>query len=84
MGIFSFLIFLFSIGWMIISWWLMRDLSVFVWGICLPIMVLSYIRGLVYFHLNEYEIFQDVERLNISIDNHNQKIKETEENRAEI
>jgi hypothetical protein len=34
--------------------------------------------------LNEYEIFQDVERLNISIDNHNQKIKETEENRAEI
>ena len=47
--IFSFLIFLFSIGWMIISWWLMRDLSVFVWGICLPIMVLSYIRGLVYF-----------------------------------
>ena len=72
---FSFLIFLFSIGWMIISWWLMRDLSVFVWGICLPIMVLSYIRGLVYLNLNEYEFFQDVEKLNISIDNHNKKIK---------
>lgn len=72
---FSLLIFLFSIGWMIISWWLMRDKSVFVWGICLPIMVISYIRGLVYLSLNEYEFFQDVEKLNISIDNHNKKIK---------
>ena len=78
MGIFSFLIFLFSIGWMIISWWLMRDLSVFVWGICFPIMVLSYIRGLVYFHLNHYEVFEDVKRLNVFIDNHNKKIKEQE------
>jgi hypothetical protein len=69
---------------MIISWWLMRESSVFVWGICLPIMVLSYIRGLVYLSLNEYEFFQDVEKLNISIDNHNEKIKSTEVKRAEI
>jgi hypothetical protein len=47
-------------------------------------MVLSYIRGLVYLSLNEYEFFQDVEKLNISIDNHNEKIKSTEVKRAEI
>ena len=76
MALFSFLIFLFSVGWMVISWWLTRDLSVFVWGICLPIMLLFYIRGLVYFHLNEYEVFQDVVRLNLSIDKHNKQIKE--------
>ena len=69
---------------MVISWWLMRDLSVFVWGICLPIMVFSYIRGLVHFHLNHYEVFEDVERLNLTIDNHNKKIEETEIKKVEI
>ena len=47
-------------------------------------MILFYFRALYYFALNDFSYFQDINQLNISIDNHNKKIKELEKRQIEV
>jgi hypothetical protein len=81
-----FIIFVFIICWI---WGLVlyaiTDIAIFiVLGIFGSIAILAFTRGYVYFTINEYDYFEDVEKLNKKIDRHNKRIDEVEKKKAEI
>lgn len=54
------------------------------YGILLPLAFMFYLRGLTYFSLNDFDYFQDIEKVNKQIDKHNKKIEKMEKKKAEI
>ena len=78
MVIFMIITWLIAIGWGVIFNWIYGRVEYIIWSTCGIPAILLYLRGLVFFILNDFEYTQDVEKLNNYIDQHNQAIDEAE------
>ena len=75
-----FIIFAFTICWIwgLILYAITGYAYTIVLGIFGSIAILAFTRGYVYFIINEYDYFEDVQKLNKRIDRHNKRIDEVE------
>ena len=81
-----FIIFVFVICWIwgLILYAITSIAYFIVFGTLGSMAILAFTRGYVYFTINEYDYFEDVEKLNKKIDRHNKRIDEVEKKKAEI
>ena len=70
--------------WCGIAYWITRKAHLFMYGLMGPLILMFFARAYVFFALNEYEVFQNVDRFNKQIDFHNKKIDTMEKRKAQI
>ena len=70
--------------WIAVAYWVSNSYQAIVWGLFSPIILMFYGRACVYLKLNDFDYFQDVERLNKAIDKHNNRIMDLEKKKSEI
>ena len=81
--IFWFATFACCIGWSLIAWSATGKRSALIIGICGSLCVLSLLQCLLYLATNEFDYFQDIDKLNRRIDNHNKEIAKIEKIKIE-
>lgn len=70
--------------WGFIAYWITESKFYPIWGTCGAGCVLSYFRAFIFFAMNDFEYFQNIEKLNAYIDKHNKKVDENSKKRAKI
>ena len=73
-----------SFIWSICAYFVTDKIGALIIGICGSICILSYFQAYLYFDCNEFDYFQDVEKLKRKIDKHNKDIDAMEQNKVEI
>ena len=62
--------------WGYLGFWTTGRLEFISYGIFGSAAILNFSRGYIFFTLNEFQLFQDIKKLNKWIDKHNKKIDE--------
>lgn len=70
--------------WAVIGNWILKSTPFLLWGIIGSLVILSFGRAYVFFALNDWDYFQDVEKLNKFIDRHNKEVVENEKKKLVI
>lgn len=70
-------------GWGGFLFWALKSKTAIIYGTVGTPCVLFYLRGLVFFILNDFDLHQDVEKLNKFIDEHNKKVEEMDKLKEE-
>lgn len=70
--------------WSGVAFWATSKAYVLIGGLIGPLVIMFYGRGFVYFALNDFDYFQNVKKLNASVDKHNENIESMEKKKAEI
>lgn len=76
--------FIAAVFWSIFWFWYTEKAAVLYIGIFGSAAFLSYVMAYLYFVLNEYDYFQDVEKVNRRIDRHNANITRMEKKKEDI
>lgn len=82
--IYIILAFLGIVAWGFIAFWITESKFFPIWGTCGAGCILSYFRAYVFFAMNDFEYFQNVEKLNAYIDKHNKEVEENAEKRVKV
>lgn len=70
--------------WSGVAFWATSKPHVLIGGLIGPLVIAFYGRGFVYFALNDFDYFQNVKKLNLAIDKHNENIASMETKKAAI
>jgi hypothetical protein len=70
--------------WSVFAWSVTQKAGALVLGICGSLCVLSFAQAFLYFACNEFDYFQDVDKLNRKIDSHNRDIASMEKSKAQL
>lgn len=70
--------------WSGVAFWATSKAYVLIGGLIGPAVIMFYGRGFVYFALNDFDYFQNVKKLNLAIDKHNENIASMEKKKADI
>lgn len=78
LSIYMILVYIGFFIWAFIAYWITDSKFFPIWGTTGSGCILCFLRAYIYFCMNDFEYFQDVEKLNAFIDRHNKKIDENE------
>ena len=70
--------------WAFIAFWITEEKFYPVWGTLGSGCMLCFLRAYLFFCMNDFEYFQDVEKLNAFIDRHNEKIDANEVKKQQV